>query len=227
MKLDIASPNIRAILTPSIFLIILVLLFSFAVRLGFTEISSQRNTIAKLQKDENILRQKEALLRDLETTLLSQADLALLTLPGKNPALAIVSQLKNLSSQKAIIIDNIKAGAPRKEESSIGRIDISFDAEGPFLSVLDFSASLKTIAPITTLQKFDLSDAGGGLSRATVSVRSYWADFPEKIPSVSEPVKEFTDEDQEILATFASLVTPSFVEVIPNPPGVRVDPFSF
>lgn len=227
MKLDFIPANIRIFVMPTLFLIILVVLFSFSIRLGLTEISSQRQEIEKLQKDENILREKESLLRNLESSILSQADSALIALPDKNPALSAVSQLKNLSLQKATIIDNLKAGSPQEGEGGISKIDITFDIDGTFFSIFDFATSVKNIAPITALQKLELSDAGAGASRATISVRSYWASFPEKIPTVSEPVKGLDEKDQETLSLFASLSPPSFVEISPTSPGVRADPFNF
>ncbi len=227
MKLDFIPANIRIFVMPTLFLIILVVLFTFSIRLGFKELSSQRQEIEKLQKDENILREKESLLRNLESSILPQADSALIALPEKNPALTVISQLKNLALQKGTIIDNLKAGSPQEEEGGLSKIDITFDIDGTFFSIFDFATSVKNIAPIAGLQRLELSDAGAGGSRATISVRSYWASFPEKIPTVSEPVKGLVEKDQEILSLFATLTPPSFIEISPIAPGFRADPFNF
>lgn len=226
IRKSLIPASINAIVAPFLLLVALIILLSFGLKIGLTRLSSQLDQLSEANKDENALRTKEGLLREVGTSVLSQADLTSGAVPPKNPVLTVVSQLKNLSLSGGITLSNLKAGSSSKGEGGLGMVEISFDAEGPFPAVLDFIRAISSFSPITTVEKVSLNQTAGA-ARATISLRSFWAPFPVKIPSVTEPIAGLTDEEKKTLSKIQTLTPPPYTQVAPSGPLQRADPFSF
>lgn len=212
-------------LTPAFLLAILLILLIFAFKIGISQIAILRTAINEAHKKENILKQKQDVLMRLDSEIPSQAKLIVAVLPGKNSSLLALYQIKTLAAEKAVIFSNFKVGAEIKEKSDLARADLTFDVEGDIVSVISFLSSLKTIAPVLIIDRADLSILGS-LATAAVRIRSYWSAYPTQLPSLTEPIKEMTDEEREILAQVLALTPPPFVQLSAFPPVERNDPFN-
>ncbi len=226
IRKSLIPASINTIVAPLFLLLALIILSALALKVGLSRLSLQSDQLSETSKDENVLKTKEGLLREVQTSVLSQADLTVSAVPPKNPVLAVVSQLKNLSLAGGITLSNMKAGSGSKEQGGLSTVEISFDAEGTFASVLAFIRAISSFSPLTTVEKVSLTQTAGA-ARATISLRSFWAAFPEKIPSLTEPISALSEEEKKTLSKIQSLIPVPFTQVSPTGPAQRSDPFSF
>ena len=59
------------------------------------------------------------------------------------------------------------------------------------------------------------------------NARSYFSAYPEKLPSITEPIDKITSEEYEILNELLLKQTPAFFELTPSGPVSRPNPFAF
>lgn len=215
--------NFQILLLPLGLLLVLVILFVVAIRVGFSRISAQRQSLSESQRNENILSQKQSVLSELQPELETSADATTLSMPDKNPALLVFSQLKGVAASNGVALINLKI-SPEVKEKEISRIEILLDVDGDIFQIISFMEQLHDIAPLVQLERIKINQSGG-LARANTTLRGYWADFPEKLPPLTEPVKELTSDEVDLLTRLSTLVPPLFSNLSPTEPTVRGDPF--
>jgi len=194
------------------------------LKIGWAKIAKKREEIASLQKTVKALEQKEMILGEVAGGVVKQAGLLNNALPAKNSALVTISQVKKLANEEFLVMDSLKAGAEIKK-SSYSQVNISFDIEGEILVVLNFLKKLQNIAPLTNLDKVKISQSITSLAKASVTIKTYWAAYPVKLPPITEPLKDFTAEEKETIVKILSLNPPEFVELIPQENSGRQNPF--
>lgn len=223
MKKSLIPPNIQILIYPSIILTALAILSFVVINFGLAQISKQSQAVSEAKINEKILAEKEATLTEVSATVAKEAASVSLALPEENPALAILSQLKLLALSKTIVLSNIKVGVGSQEENLL-RVNISFNANGQDINVLDFLSSIKNISPITTIEKIKMSQVSGVLS-ADTNVRGYWSLLPKTLPKVTEPVTNLSEPERNLLEKVMALTPPSFTQVTPSAPSIRDNPF--
>ncbi|OGM75916.1 hypothetical protein A2210_00985 [Candidatus Woesebacteria bacterium RIFOXYA1_FULL_40_18] len=223
MKKSLIPPNIQILIYPSIILTALAILSFVVINFGLAQISKQSQAVSEAKVNEKILAEKEATLTEVSATVAKEAASVSLALPEENPALAILSQLKLLALSKTIVLSNIKVGVGSQEENLL-RVNISFNANGQDINVLDFLSSIKNISPITTIEKIKMSQVSGVLS-ADTNVRGYWSLLPKTLPKVTEPVTNLSEPERNLLEKVMALTPPSFTQVTPSAPSIRDNPF--
>src|SRR3990167_3041567 len=216
-------PAIQVFIVPIILLIVLGILTGLAVRVGFSRIGAQRDDIAAARRDENTLSQKESVLRDVQGTVPTYVNTVAASIPEKNPALSMISQLRALALTNGIILENIKIGSAVPGEG-LFNVDITFGLEGTPVQVVSYLNSIKNLAPVSTVEKAKVNQSALG-TRADVTVRVYYSAFPQKLPSLTEAVRELTDEERTTLNRLSALSLPAFTDLEAQPAGVRENPF--
>ena len=192
---------------------------------GLGKISDLRNQIQKLQTDQNTLNQKLQILDSLSASTSGGSVATVSALPGSNPVLVSLDQIKSLGVQNGIIISNIKGGAEVKDKSGLLRADVSFDAFGARVQILEFAKKINQIAPITLVDKVKITESSGS-ARGSISVRCLWAPYPTKLPAVTETITDLTADEKKTLGAVNSLIQPQFTEVPPSVNAGKSDPFS-
>jgi hypothetical protein len=212
--------NILKLIGP---LIAVIFLFVLVGKLGFAKISDLRSDVSKETKNKTLLTEKLAFLNEV-TAESDQASFTASALPAKNPSLITVSQLKTLAAGSGLFISGIKGGGQVLDNSGVSRVDINFDVDGPRELIIQFLTNIQTIAPISTVEKAKLVELGGA-ARASVTVRTFFATLPEKLPALTDAVDELTPDERQTLIDVLGLTQPSFVDVTPSQGG-REDPFT-
>ena len=209
---------------PFIYTIILLFLYFILVRAGFDKLSEQRNVIRAAEKTENILKEKEALLKNLQPTLPSYVTTTTLAFPEKNPALIVISQLKRFAGENAIFLEDLRIGG---ERPSAGKsiLSVSFTLTGTFEQVLSFLKQVKTSAPLVYLNGLELSKLGDEGVSMDVKASFSWAAYPEKISSLEEPLVKLSQEELDTLSLLAKLEKSVFGSLSPQSPSGRINPF--
>lgn len=216
--------NLKILVLPLASVLVLGLVTILGLKLGISQVKKLQDLIAVAKKNETILGEKEAVLSELGDKITAQTNLATTAFPRKNPSLVVLAQLRRLASEKGLFITNIKAGGEIKDKSGLPRVDIGFDIEGPIEGVLDYANSIKSLAPLCRTDKVDIT-LSGGAARGSLIVRSFWSDYPTKISTVSEPVKEISEDEKKVLIKLAELNLPSFINLAPSLSSGRVNPF--
>jgi hypothetical protein len=220
------SQKMKVMLLPSILFLVMVVLSVIVFKVGFTKISAQRTELKKANKNETILAQKQQVLQTLENNILAYADTALVAMPDKNPSLMALSQLKTLAEKNEITLSEINIGGKTSDKSGILKTTISFDAEGLLFQVLNYISSIKSFAPLSVVDSVEIVQIGG-IARASVSLAVFWVPLPTKLPAISEPVRELSADETNIITQLSNLEQPLFTQVLPAAPSARIDPFSF
>jgi len=217
--------NIKVALTSTAPLVAAIILFLLVGNFGISKVQDLRGQISKAQSDNTILTQKVSLLQNISGTIGNAPSAAAVALPDGNPALAVISQLKNLAAANIISISNIKGGAASDDVTGLGRSNVTFDLDGTIDQIITFLQSVSTIAPITLVDKVKISESGG-IAKASISVKSFWAPLPKTLPSTNTQISDLTPDEQAILLKISSLVQPSFSQVPGAEVGGRTDPFT-
>lgn len=225
MKNSILPLGVRVVIVPVGSLIGLILISIIAFRVGFSQITKTRAKLEQARKSEKILSAKVDFLSGIESAVISQTNVTVAALPDRNPAVLTLSQIRSIAMGQNVFISNIKIGGGGTVSSGgLSAINISFDADGNLFSLVNLISSIKEIAPITHVTKVVLNFSGGA-SQANISVKSYYANFPTKIPSVTDPSTPLGDAENKTLESISSLSIPSLVSLSPTAPFERVSPF--
>lgn len=224
MKKNFLSPDLKLLIPYLAIFIGLIVVFIFGYTISVKEVSSQNQRLKKAKDELTMLSQKEATLQSIKANILTSADDSLSAVPAINPALVVVTQIKTLAAQKALLMSDLQVSSPTEVEN-LRRAQVTFDLAGPLVTVVEFCSQLKDLAPIVLLEKLTTTGDVGD-SVASVTITSFWADLPTNIGSLTEPLGNLSGEDQEMLNKFSLLQKPSFIQLIPQAPVIREDPFN-
>lgn len=217
--------NVMTILKAILPFFVVVALFVIIGNFGFGKISEVRDRIASALADKQVLTQKLDILKNIEVNGEKFSNIAVSALPDTNPSLAVISQVKILSGKVGLTISEIKAGSPGTNTSGLSFVNVSFKVMGQREQIESFITDISSVAPITIVDKIKLSESTPGVSMASVSVKSFWAPFPTKIPAVDKAISDLTPQEQKTLQSLNSLTQPIFT-TIPAGVGGKSDPFS-
>ena len=224
MKKNKVSASITAIAVPLGYLLAALLISLFGLKTGLGRLGEQSRVLSEAKKTQSILQQKESLLRQREAEVSSQIDILANVIPEKNPALTMITQLKNLALVNAVFLTSFKIGS-QNDSGAVSFVDLNFDAEGGVSSLVTFLSSLKGLAPLSAIDKAKLNQLGG-TGAVNVSTRVYFAPYPQKLPSLTEAINDLTDEEKSLLDSLSSLTLPTFTTLTPQEPSIRENPFN-
>lgn len=205
-----------------IFLLISVSLIGFSR--AFSEIGSLNEERGKAAKNENILKTKLDTLSTNQENVLTNVNYASSFLPGENPALLLLYQLRVSAVGNGLAIANFKVGSETKDANGLMKVSLSLEIAGPLEQIINFANSIKTISPNVWIDDTELSFTGETL-RASINVVSYWAPFPTKIPALTEPITSIDVAEKEILSKISTYSQPFFVSLTPMAPYENLNPF--
>lgn len=225
MKKNILPLSIKVIIVPAGSLFALILLSFFAFKIGLSQIRKQQAELAQSRKNEKILTAKMDLLSTIESSIGFQTNTVVAALPNNNSAILALSQIREIANNQNLFMSNIKIGAGSSLASAkVSTINISFDVEGDMFSLFSLISAIKQLAPITHLTKAVLNFSGLR-SEASISVKTYWADFPTKIPAVLDPSTPLNETETSTLDAVSGLSVPPLVNLAPSEPFERISPF--
>ena len=105
---------------------------------------------------------------------------------------------------------------------------VEISAQGELENILSFFDSLRSFLPLTEVNEVSFSAAEDSVS-TEAKITSFFAPFPESLPSLTSPIADLTQEEKEILERFATFAQPSFTatQVTGGGPYERADLFNF
>jgi hypothetical protein len=201
--------NIKETLRAATPFLVVLILFVSVGKFGMSKITTLRSQITEAKQIENILTEKLSILQSFSSSPENSISLITSVLPVGNSSVATTSQLKNLAAQNGIIITSLKSGSASKVASGLSYADITFEVTGSKLSITNLLNSVAKIAPISQVQKIRMSE-NGGLASANIVVRTYWADYPKTIPSVTQPITNLSNSEKLLVSQMSELTLPMF-----------------
>lgn len=223
MKKSRFSASVMAIAVPLGYLLAALLISLFGLKTGIGKLGEQSRVLSGAKKTQSTLQQKESLLRQMQTEVSGQIDILANVIPEKNPALTMITQLKNLALTSGITLTSFKIGS-QNDSGAVSFVDLSFDVEGGVSSLVTFLNSLKTLAPLSAIDKAKMNQLGG-IASVNVSLRVYFAAYPQKLPSLTEAINGLTPEETDLLGSLSALTLPTFTTLSPQAPSLRENPF--
>lgn len=202
-----------------------LLLFIVVGKIGLTKIASLRDEIAVASKDQATLSQKLDILTSLSDGLQSNSQVSTYALPEKNPALSVISQLRKLSSQSLVGLNNLKTSPGLKQSSGLSTVDVTFDLFGPKEGIFTFLNGLGNVAPLMVVDRVVINEYAGQAT-ATVTIKSFWAEYPTKLPSLTQPINSLSADEVKTLTFVSALLRPQFTQLPAAASGGRGDPFN-
>ena len=188
-------------------LVVVIILFVIVGKFGMSQISAVTNQVKEAKKTESVLSEKLKILRSASGTSTANALAASSALPDANPSILTVAQLKNLASQDLIILKSIRTNLVNNSTSGLPYVNISMEVSGDQEQLVKFVKDVGTIAPISFVDKMELSEDKGSIS-STLTVKSYWAPLPSTIPTVTQSVTALTASEQALLSQITTLSQP-------------------
>ncbi len=215
--------NLKTISLPLGSMVFLVIVFLFGGNFAFERIKTLSSELEEARATTATLQDKASSLETTQQQVTNFADSLVSALPDKNSSLLLISQLRTLATENSIILQNLKVGSEVKE-AQIAHVDVTFDIEGQSTSLINFILQTRGIAPLNKVTRVRINSSGE-TSRANVTIGSYYAEFPTKIPAVSDPLQKITADEEKTLAQIASLRRPQFLLLTPSLQIEKVDPF--
>lgn len=217
--------NVLSIAKVTLPLLVIIVLFIILGQFGFGKISQIQNQISTAENENKVLTQKLDILRNVSEIGEAGADSVVAALPESNPSLFVWSQLKNLASTEGVTISELKASNPNIGTTGPSSANILFTLSGTRDQIKSFLGKISMFAPIAVVDKIKIAESAPGASTATITVKSFWAPFPLKIPAISDPITALTSEEQQTLQEVSNLIQPT-INIVPAVGGGKVDPFS-
>lgn len=214
----------KDIINSTLPLLIVVILFVVIGNFGIGRINLLRQEISQARNDQATLTQKVETLKTITTVAETGSQAATAALPGANSSIAVLSQLKTYSLKNGVFISNLKSGDEIQDTNGLSRVDMSFDVTGLKAGIIAFLQDLQGAAPVVLVNSVKLTESAVE-TRGTVSLRSYWASFPTKLPAVTDQVLGLTNDEQATLVKVNALSQPQFVKLPPSVGG-RLNPFA-
>jgi hypothetical protein len=216
--------NVKQVLSAAVPFAIVVILFLMVGNFGISRVTDLRSQITEATSQKAALTQKLNILELLSVVVAQSGSLTTSALPDSNPSLLVSSQLKLLAGNAGMIISSMKSGAAGVDASGLSRVDISLTVTGARAQVIGFLKSIDGIAPVTLIDKIGLSETGG-VTKADVSVKSYWAALPKTIPAIDQAITDLTADEKKVLTQIGDLFQPAFIQVASSSSSINPNPF--
>jgi len=209
---------------PIVYMAILICLFFVFIKVGLDKYITQQKLLREFRVQQNILSQKVNYLTENQSVIKQNTGLVSVALPEKNPALLLIANIKSFQSQVPLLISNIKVTSPSKLGQTKYSLGISFTVEGDIAGIMDLIGKLNNILPITLINRIMISGEGGAYL-ADIRITTFWENLPQKIPSVTDPIKLMSKDSITLLTKLQGMARPEFTNMSPQSPTTRTNPF--
>lgn len=203
--------EINYIYKPILIMLLSVVVLIIGLSIGFNQISGLRTKIESSKKTVATLQQKVNALETVGEILSGDITFLDIVLPARGAVLYGLSQVKDQAIMQNIAISNIKTGTSVEVGDGVSKIAIGFEAEGDSASMYNFLESFSKMLPLINVDKVSMTHSEN-VTRASISVNVYSAEYPKKIPSVTESIKDLSKEEIALLRKISTYTLPNFVE---------------
>jgi len=215
---------LKVLVRPVVELIVMISVLILSARFGLSYLAGHQSVLNEAQKNEKILLQKRDILTSVGSDVLSQTSLAAVALPDKNPALAVLFQIRQIASENSIAVSGFTMGEEGQDTGNLSTIDLAFVADGAIGPLINFAKAVQNILPLSEIVSVKV-EIEGTAAKAAIELKSFWSPFPKSITSFGEKLIDLTDEDKAVLLKLSVYKFPSIVTPQPNLPSPNTNPF--
>lgn len=205
-------------------LIILIILAFVLGKILTSRVNDMRDELSQVNQEVDLLSQKLDLLNNFSSSSSRVSEAVAIAIPEKSPVVGAISHIRSISSSLGLFTTGLNVGRGLAEGGTLAYSDINFEVHGDLASVVTFLEQLSQTAPIGTVNSVKIGQVAGGIN-AEIVYRAYYSDFPVAIPSILEPLVEFSDDDNAILTRLTDLTPPTLTEIPPEGPSTNINPF--
>ncbi|OGM11452.1 hypothetical protein A2Z22_00175 [Candidatus Woesebacteria bacterium RBG_16_34_12] len=223
---SILNPNIRVMIIPSLSLIIIITLFIVVVKTSIPKISEQMNLVKNTDENVSKLNQKLDILREVKDKVLGYADTSLLAVPDENPILWKMAQLKSITSENEMHLLSRSVDVKETQGGGINDVEVIIAASGSLAKAMDYIKAVQNSSPISNIESVSIKRISENDVEVHFTVKTFHSRLPTKLPKISEPIKNLTSKEQDLLEDLSKLKAPEFTMLEPNGPFDRLDPFN-
>jgi Tfp pilus assembly protein PilO len=217
--------TLKIIIVPLLTFVGLLVCFVIAAQLIVSRISPLRDQITTSSEQETALRAKLATLSSIDSKILEQSDTAYVALPDQNPAAVVMSQVRKVAANNSLSITSVSASAINST-TDLSTAAVEIKARGEVANLFAFVAALKNLAPLINIDRTKIVVIPEGKAELQISVNTYWAAFPQKLPALSQPIEGLSEDEVNLLSKLIELQKPDFARLTPSAPSEpRQDPF--
>lgn len=220
------STNSKLLLIPGISFLIVLALFLFAAQFLYGRIAPTNAKINEITLEKGILSSRISALQEIQPEVLALTEDAYIALPDTNPAAYALSHLRKLAAENLVELTNITTNVGGIEGDELLHATVEFEAQGSYEQIVTMIKQLENLSPLINIDRLQIETNSGSTYEASGALLTYWGEFPEKLPDLSEPVSSLTDEELEILNFLSQQQNPEFTELKPSNEVARPDPFS-
>jgi len=202
----------KRILSSTLPLIIVIILFLVFGNYGIGRVRNLRSQISQTRQDKTALTEKLNMLRTISTTVESASQFAASALPGENTVLPARARIKELAVANGVVLSNLKSDLGASDVSGLSGVRLNFDLAGTRSEIIAFLKLIENTAPISLVDKITFSESVEG-SSATISVKTFWAAFPQTLPAVTKSITDLTVEEKNTLDKISAFAQPASTEI--------------
>ena len=221
-KQNASLDKMSYLLVPFLWFAILIVVSYFVAKTGISKIQSQRQQVVSAKRTETILADKEKEIKGVRNYEMYVQPVSV-ALPNKNPALILISVMRDMSTLYNVTVTDLRFGSGGGR-SGFPQVSIGFGMVGTYNDFISFLDATKTTSPLLTLESVEFSILEDNTS-GEVNLNSYYSDYPDKLPAITEPIKKLTPENINTLKSVYSFKPPVFNEIPPSGPYGRTNPF--
>lgn len=203
--------NIKLLSVPLLILVAIIVLMLFSVKIIVGKISSLNSDLAKANENHNSLQQKLNSLQQIAPSISDDSANLLAAIPGQNSVIDAIMTLKYEASTLNLAITSLTSNSTNPiPGNQINTTEIDFQISGTYPNLFSLMEKLKNSAPIVHFSSIKIKSDSPDTDIYTLkaSIQSYWASLPTSIPSITEPIQDFTPEEQKIMSSTAKLERP-------------------
>ena len=189
------------------------------VRSSWGEVGSLTDLVAKLGA-------KRDQLRALSTTVPQEVTLGSRALPERPGILAAIARVREVANQHGLTLLQIQVSI-EPGSGGLASSRIRVDVEGAASNLRPFLEAVERSLPFIRVSAGRMSQSGGR-AQTSVTLVTYWKNFPEALPSIETPLPSLATSEQELLSQLSEFQGRSGVSPISPTGGIgRPNPFSF
>ena len=203
----------QSILFPVLILIGFVGLGIFGFNFFWGKINGVRSQINVAHQELKKLPAKINILQDVTGKILKSDEIVSVALPPENPMVYVISIIKKQANDLSMKITNIRMnGDATSISDTLKKADLEFQTTGSYPNIIALLEKLRRSFPLTNITKVEVRPAASNFS-ANVRLSSYWANFPQQIPAVTEAISNLSTSESAILSQISSFEKPVFTEL--------------
>jgi Tfp pilus assembly protein PilO len=216
--------NILIVIKSFIPLFVIIILFIILSQVGIGKINEVRSQISSARQEQGVLTQKLDILRTVSVNGAENANVVTNALPDSTPSLAAMSQLKRIAAENNLVLRAVKSGSSNESNPDFNSVSITFNLIGNKNDITSFVNAITTYAPISIVDSVKMSQSGTGFI-GNVTIKSFWAPFPAKLPATIEQFNDLNADDKQVLSDLSGLAQPVYLALPPASSEGKTNPF--